>query len=209
MVDMVMRFVAAAALVLAGAQDPIKTLPDNYKVVLDNDFVRVVKVHYDAGAILPDHVHPAGNTVYVYLNESDNVVFKHSGDINRAVTRPPVKPGALRIATGPEEHHTVANESKKPSDFLRIFLKTEGETSRSTRRLQPDEASFENKQIRVTRMKLEQHDVETIDAKTPVLLIEWPSGEDRWIAAGTSTTVENHDARDVNVIRIDFLTKPK
>ena len=143
MVNMVMRFVVSAALVLAASQDPIKTLPDNYKVVLDNDYVRVVKVHYDAGAVLPDHVHPAGNTIYVYLNESDGVVFKHSGDNNRAVTRPPVKPGAVRIATGPEEHHTVTNESKKPSDFLRIFLKTEGDTSRSTRRLPPDEASFD------------------------------------------------------------------
>src|SRR5689334_10028215 len=206
---MMTRFVAAAALVLAGAQDPIKTLPDNYKVVLDNEFVRVVRVHYDAGAILPDHVHPAGNTVYVYLSESDGVVFKHSGNINRAVTRPLVKPGAIRVATGPEEHHTVANESKKPSDFLRIFLKTEGDTARNTRRLQPEEASLENKQIRITRMKLEQHDVETIDAKAPALLIEWPSGDSRWIEAGTSTTVENHDARDVNLIRIDLLTKPK
>src|SRR6185436_4790266 len=169
MVNMVMRFVLTAGLILSTTQDPIKTLPDNYKVVLDNDYVRVVKVHYDAGADLPDHVHPAGNTIYIYLNESDGVEFKHSGNINRAVTRPPVTPGAIRIATGPEEHHTVTNASKKPSDFLRIFLKTEGDTSRSTRRLQPSESSFENKQVRVTRMKLEQHDVEAIDAKSPVL----------------------------------------
>src|SRR5689334_4936439 len=147
MVRMMTRFVSTLVIAMAclasaqlkAGQDPIKTLPDNYKVVLDNGYARVVRVHYDAGASLPDHVHPAGNTVYVYLNDSEGVMFQHSGNINRAVTRPPVKPGAIRIATGPEEHHTVKNDSKKPSDFLRVFLKTEGETSRSTSRLQPDE----------------------------------------------------------------------
>ena len=113
---------------------------------------------------------------------------------SRAVTRPPVKAGAMRIASGPEEHHAVENTSQTASDFLRVYVKTANGGSRNTRRVPVDEKEFANSQIRVSRLRLEQHDVETITAKTPALLIEWPSGEDRWIDAGASTPVENHDA---------------
>src|SRR6185436_4292561 len=81
---------ATASLAEASAkagQDPITTLPDAYKLELENDYVKIVRVHYDAGAKLPDHTHPGGTTVYVYLNESEGVVFKHSSGGSRAVTR--------------------------------------------------------------------------------------------------------------------------
>ena len=67
----------------------------------ENEYVRVVRVHYDAGAKLPEHTHPPGTTVYVYLNDSEGVVFRHSGNNNRAVTRPPVKAGARSDRGGP------------------------------------------------------------------------------------------------------------
>lgn len=208
------RFVTSAMMALglaasAFAQDPLQTLPGSYKLEFENDYVKIVRVHYDAAAKLPDHTHPGGTTAYVYLNDSDGVVFSHSSGSNRAVTRPPVKAGALRIASGPEEHHAVENSSKRASDFLRIYLKTADGGSRSMRRIPPDEAEFANSQIRISRLRLEQHDVETIDAKNPTLLVEWPSGDDRWVDAGASTSLENHDARTVNWIRIELLTRPK
>jgi hypothetical protein len=207
-VSMMLRF-TVAALVMAGmVQDPTKSLPDAYKVQFENDYARVVRVHYAAGAKLPDHTHPAGATLYVYLNDSDGVVFKHSSSSNRAVTRPPVKAGAIRVASGPEEHHTAENNAATASDFLRIQLKSAAGGARSVRRLQPNENTFENKQIRITRIALEQHDEQTITAKEPALLIEWPSGEETWLDAGASRPIANHDARTVNYIRIDFLTRP-
>ena len=208
MVDMMLRF-AMAALVMAGAiQDPVKSLPDSYKVQFENAYARLVRVHYDAGAKLPDHTHPAGATLYIYLNDSDGVVFSHSSSRNRAVTRPPVKAGAMRLASGPEEHHTAENNAATPSDFLRIQLKNAAGGARNVRRLPPDENTFENKQIRITRIALEQHDEQTITAKEPALLIEWPSGEQTWLDAGASRPIANHDATTVNYIRIDFLTNP-
>jgi hypothetical protein len=206
MADMMIRFVGMAVTLGMLVQDPTTTLPEAYKVQFENDYVRMVRVHYDAGAKLAEHVHPAGTTVYVYLNDSEGVVFQHAGNMNRAVTRPSVKAGAIRVATGPEEHHSVENTSKAASDFLRIYLKTDTAGNRSMRRIPPTEMAFESKQLRVTRLRLQQHDVETIEARTPALLIEWPSGNHRWVDAGTSTTVENHDPADVNMIRIDFLT---
>src|SRR5688500_487229 len=140
MVAMLSRLAVVCGLVISAgvhtsAQDPTKTLPDAYKVEFENDYVRVIRVHYDAGAKLPDHTHPAGTTVYVYLNDSEGVVFRHSGRSTRAVTRPAVKTGAVRIASGPDETHTAENPASTPSDFLRIVVKTAATGPRSVRRL--------------------------------------------------------------------------
>jgi hypothetical protein len=212
---MMSRLLIAAALMVPmaaslAAQDPTKTIPGSYKVALENAHVRVVRVHYDAGAKLPEHTHPAGTTVYVYLTDSEGVSFKHVGGSNSSVTRPPVKAGAIRVATGREEHHTVENNSSLPSDFLRIFFKTADDGSRNLRhRMPPTDEKYENKQMRITRLTLAQHDEQTITAKEPALLIELPSGNERWIDAGQRTSISNHDARDLAMIRIDFLTPPR
>ena len=126
MADVMFRFGVMGVMALGVLQDPTTSLPDAYKVQFENDYVRVVRVHYDAGAKLREHTHPGGTTVYVYLNDSEGVIFSHVGGSNRAVTRPAVKAGAIRIASGPEEHHTAENPSSTASDFLRIQLKTRG-----------------------------------------------------------------------------------
>ena len=202
---------------IAAAQDPIKTLPDNYKVQFENAYVKVVRVHYDAGAKLPDHTHPAGTTVYVYLNDSDGVTFRHSGNNTRAVTRPPVKAGNVRIAAGPEEHHTAENPASTPSDFLRIWFKTGGGASYLRQRLSRGtykagenvvDEQFANPQMRVTRLIVVQHDEIVFTAKQPALLIETPSGRERWIEAGEAVRLENHEAPEAEFLRLDFLTAP-
>ena len=54
--------VAAVAMALRLLpQDPTTSLPDAYKVQFENDYVRVVRVHFDAGAKLPEHTHPGGH----------------------------------------------------------------------------------------------------------------------------------------------------
>ena len=209
-----LRLAAAAALVMAGlAQDPTVTLPDSYKVQFENDHARVVRVRYDAGAKLPEHTHPAGTAVYVYLTdtEANAVVFAHQekGKNLRSVKRPAVKAGAVRISCCYEEHHTAENNSSTATEFLRILLKTDNGGSRSGRRIPVTETEYKSKQIRITRIALEQHDEQTITAKEPTLLIEWPSGKEVWIDAGASHPIANHDARTVNFVRLDFLTKPQ
>src|SRR6266513_959288 len=46
------------------AQDPVKTSPQHYKVLLENDQVRVLEYHLKAGEKEPMHSHPTG-VVYV------------------------------------------------------------------------------------------------------------------------------------------------
>jgi hypothetical protein len=199
--------IACAAVVHGSVQDPTKTLPDNYQVQFENDFARVIRVRYEAGATLPEHTHPAGTTVYVYLNDSDGVVFRHSGRSNRAVTRPPVKAGGVRIAAGPEEHHTAENPASTPSDFLRVVFKTDNGGERNLRRrLSPADTEFVNKQMRVARLTVAAGEPVTLAAQAaPSLLIALPSGDTQWIDAQSPLALTTPG----DFLRIDFLTPPK
>jgi hypothetical protein len=193
---------ACGAVVHSSAQDPTKTLPEAYKVQFENDYTRVVRVHYGAGAKLPEHTHPAGTTVYVYLNDSEGVVFAHSGSTNRSVTRPPVKTGGVRIASGPDETHTAGNPASTPSDFLRIVVKTDATAPRNVRRLSPTDTEFVNKQIRITRLTVAAGSPMSLKAQPePSLLVTIPSGETQWIEANSAVTVNASG----ELLRLDFL----
>ena len=218
-----MAAIAAMLSIAASAapQDPTQSLPDAYKVELENAYVKVIRVHYDAGATLPEHTHPAGTTAYVYLNDSEGVVFKHVGNNNRVVTRPPVKAGAIRIAAGQEEHHTAENTSSTPSDFLRIVFKTDNGGVRNLRqRLAPTDVEFANKQMRITRLRVKPGQNLHIEAKDSLTLriairegiTQWtPPPPDllRWLDNGTTEEFAVTGDFPVDIIRIDFLTKPR
>jgi hypothetical protein len=220
MADVMLRF-AAAIVMLGVVQDPTASLPDAYKVEFENDYVKIVRVHYDAGVKLAEHTHPAGTTVYVYLNDSEGVVFAHVGGSNRAVTRPAVKSGAIRIAAGPEEHHTAENTSSAPTDFLRILFKTDnGGVTNLRHRLPPTDVEFANKQMRITRLRVKPGQNLLIESKqSPALRIamregvkQWvtpPPDMLRWLDKGTTEEFAVTGDFPVDIIKIDFLTKPQ
>src|SRR5919201_1094271 len=83
--------------ILALAQDPLKTLPQNYKLEFENDWVKVVRVHYGAKEKIPEHDHTETGAAYVYLNDSGPVIFKHIGLSYGAITRPETRAGSFRI----------------------------------------------------------------------------------------------------------------
>ena len=221
---MLVRIFAVTAfmsITLVASQDPTVSLPDAYKVELDNKHVKVVRVHYDAGAKMPEHTHPAGTTAYLYLNDSEGVVFSHVGGSNRSATRPAVKAGAIRIAAGPEEHHTAENPASTPSDFLRIMFKTEDAGVKSLRqRLAPTEVEWANKQMKITRLRVKPGQTLAIEAKNyPALRIalregvkSWttpPPDMLQWLDKGTTEDFTVTGDFAVDLIKIDFLTKPK
>lgn len=222
---MIAKLVGAAAVLVIGAvawaQDPVESLPDAYKVALENPYVKVIQVHYDAGAKLPEHTHPAGTTAYVYLNESEGVIFSHVGGSNRVVTRPPVKAGAIRIAAGQEEDHTAENTASTPSDFLRIVFKTDAAGAGNLRhRLATTDVEWANKQMKVTRLRVKPGQNLLIEArKYPALRIamreavkQWttpPPDLLRWLDKGTTEEFAVTGDFPVDIIKIEFLTKPK
>ncbi len=117
-----MRALALALLTTtAFAQSP---LPKNYKTILDNHDLLVMRVHYGPHEVVPMHDHSAYPTVYVYLNDSGEVRIDHEPPNAFSVTRPPTHTGAFRIAPGMKERHSITNLSDLPSDFLRVELKT-------------------------------------------------------------------------------------
>ena len=144
------------------AQDPSKTLPQNYKLEFENEWVKVTRVHYGPHEKLPPHRHTQTASAYVYLNDSGPVVFKHIGLEYGAVTRPATKAGSFRLYRGLTEMHEVENLSELPSDFLRVEFKTEPVNDKSLRGrfFREDypagenfqKVQFENEQIRITRL---------------------------------------------------------
>lgn len=190
------------------AEDPVQSLPDAYKLQFENDYVKVVRVRYAAGAKLPEHTHPPGATVYVYLNDSEGVIFRHVGKMNHVTRRPPVKTGGVRISTGVEEHHEAENTSGVDSEFLRVLLKTTVAGGRRGGRLAPSDPQFENGQMRISRLRVEPGQSMSIVGQEPALLIEVPSGDQRWIDAARPETITNSGERPMDLIRVDLLSKP-
>lgn len=163
-----------------GEQEPTKTLPKSYQLEFENDSVRIVRVHYDANAKLPEHEHPGGITVYLYFNESSGVLFSHDDGI--PITRPAVKPGAIRIGSGPVEHHTVTNLADAPTDFIRVLLKnTANIQSRPLSRMPPGVMEYDNPLVHVSRIDVQPGTKTRIEAGTyPKLRIAWVPGKTEW-----------------------------
>jgi hypothetical protein len=165
------------------AQDPLQVAPKNYKLELENDWVKVVRVHYGPREKVPAHDHTLTAAAYVYLNDSGPVVFKHINLSYGAITRPETKAGSFRLYKAVKEVHEVENPNDTPSDFLRVEFKTEPVNDKTLRGKFYRESypagenfqkvQFENEQVRVTRLVIapnKKMDVSTT-ASEPALLI--------------------------------------
>jgi hypothetical protein len=143
-------------------EDPVKVLPQAYQFEFENDWVKVVRVHYAAKVKLPEHDHTEFAAAYVYLNDSGPILFKHINLAYAGITRPAVKARSFRIWPAVKEIHAVENPNDTPSDFLRIELKTEVRNRRTfagrfpALEYPPDEnfekMQFEDEQARITRL---------------------------------------------------------
>jgi quercetin dioxygenase-like cupin family protein len=107
-------FVLAAAS-LATAQDPIKADPKHYKVELENDQVRVLRVTYGAQEKSAMHEHPVGVAVAI----TDAVVKFTMADGKTEERR--FKPG--QAVWTPAEKHSPENVSDRPFEVVLIELK--------------------------------------------------------------------------------------
>jgi hypothetical protein len=103
------------------AQVAAQALPANYKTILDNPDLLVMRVHYGPHEFVAMHDHSAYPSVFVYLNDSGVIQIDHAN--GESVKRPPTHTGAFRVAPGMIERHSITNLSSIPSDFLRIEFK--------------------------------------------------------------------------------------
>jgi beta-alanine degradation protein BauB len=99
----------------AHAQDPTKQSPQFYKVLLENDQVRVLEYHLKPGEKEPMHSHPAG-VVYVLSGAKLKFTFPDGRTEERAATtgetiwREPVTHAVENI--GNTEAHAIAIDLK-------------------------------------------------------------------------------------------------
>jgi hypothetical protein len=170
------------------AQDPLKVAPQAYKLQFENEWVKVVRVHYAPREKVVAHDHTPTASAYVYLNDSGPVIFKHIDASYGAITRQPTKAGGVRVYRGIQETHEVENNSDLPSDFLRVEFKTEVTNENSLRgKFFREEypagenfhkVQFENDQIRITRLVCavgKKLDV-SANANQPTLLVALSAG---------------------------------
>lgn len=222
--------IATIVTVAARAQDAVQTLPDSYKLEFENEWVKIVRVHYEVRAKLPPHTHTHWATAYVYLNDSGPVVFSHIGLDYGAVTRPPTKAGSFRLFRGLEEIHAVENLSPLPSDFLRVEFKTDPVAPRTLRgkffRELPtagenlERVQFENAQVRITRLVVAPTRAIEVAAPEaePSLLVSLTAakfdgltlraGQGHWLAAGQRQRLANADAAPAEMLRFALKTRP-
>ena len=99
------------------SQDPVKLSPQYYKVLLENDEVRVLEYHLKPGEKEPTHSHPAG-VMYVFSDSTlrgtlpDGKAAESSGKAGDVFWRKPVTHALENI--GNTEAHAFAVELKHP-----------------------------------------------------------------------------------------------
>jgi hypothetical protein len=214
---------ALTAAMSASAQNPLETLPNNYKLDMENQWVRVIRVHYAPHEKVPVHDHAEGPVVYVYLSDGGPVRFQHFTPREVLAIRPATKQGGFRMHHALVERHSVENTSDIPSDFLRVELKALSSTSQIPDvKVDPptlsvgenlEEVEFEDENLRVVRSVCAAHKA-CIARKvlspaleiafTPVALtrnaarlarITSQAGQVRWI-----TPVAHEEARNLGTV---------
>lgn len=213
-------------------QDGLVAYPDVYTVQFENAYVRLIRVRLPGNAILREHTHPAGIMLHVYFNDADPVQFNHDGPPND-VTRPPVRARSYRVGRARPETHSVINTGPQLSDYMRVELKTEGDEG-MLRRIPiiplldatATVVDMDNSQYRSSRITIAsgQSMELTAPASQPFLLLALTdgitvtragspmatlvTGVEHFTDASQSMVVKNAGASPVQLLRVDFLTKP-
>jgi hypothetical protein len=195
------------AVVIISGQDPFSAGGGHYKLLLDNDWVRVSRVSYGPHETAPVHDHPSIPTVYVYLTDGGPMLFKHTGF--RAMERPPVKAGGIRFNRGNVETHEVEYLGDTATEYLRVELKTEppDRPSRDARIAPDDRKPFEDAQLRIVRdtCGTRQH---CEAATTPALIISLQDRSIKWLQ-NSGDSFENAEESPAELIRIELKSKPR
>jgi beta-alanine degradation protein BauB len=119
MKTIILMSLLAVLCTVAHAQDPVKVSPQYYKVLLENDQVRVLEYRLKAGEKEPIHSHPAG-VVYVLsgaklkFSYPDGRTEERAATIGETFWREPIT-------------HAVENVGDTEAHAIAIDLKTRGQ----------------------------------------------------------------------------------
>jgi len=100
------------------ANDAVTVDPAHYKVVLENEWVRAIRLTVGPHEKLKFHKHPATGAVIIYLTDQDMRQYHESGPPHESH----YKAGTVRWAE-PDAAHQDENLSDKPMRLIRVELK--------------------------------------------------------------------------------------
>ena len=100
----------------AMAQDAVKADPKHYNVEMENDHVRVLRIHYGAHEKSVMHEHPA--SVAIFLSDGDVKFTLPDGKTNDAHFK------AGQTMWEDPGKHLPENTGDKPFDLILVELKT-------------------------------------------------------------------------------------
>lgn len=100
----------------SSALDPVKIDPKHYKVEMENDQVRVVRVKIGGKEVAPMHEHTL-NRVVTYITDQDFRVTSADGKADA------VKHKAGDVSWGPPAKHKEENLSDKPFEVVVVEVK--------------------------------------------------------------------------------------
>ncbi len=216
---LLLTFLLIAAPV-ALAQDPVKVDAKHYTVLLENDQVRVLKIHYNPKEKSVMHEHPA--TVVVFLNASKTKFTLPDGSTTDASQ----KAGVVAFAEAGK--HLPQNVGGTPVSGVLVELKggAMGSAKVALDPVKVDPAHhkvvFENDRVRVLRVnfkahgKTKQHEhpngvaIYLTDTKAKFTLADGTTregggkrGEAVW-AAAEKHSVENMGAKPAEIILVEL-----
>ena len=139
------------------AQDPVRLRPAEYKVEIDNPWVRVLRVKLGPHEKVPMHEHPA--SVAVYLTDVHERITTPDGRVQEVAHK------TDEVAYREGSRHAEENLSDRPLEAVLVELKP-GAPQAPPRpsapdpvRVEPEHVSvvLENARVRVLRTVLEPH----------------------------------------------------
>ena len=107
--------ISILAVIVAKAQDPVQVDPQHYKVLLDNEYVRILDVRHKPGEKAPMHSHPH-HVIYALAGGT----IKSTSADGKTNTET-VKAG--QVVWNDAETHTVENIGKTETHAIDIELK--------------------------------------------------------------------------------------
>jgi len=145
------------AVPIAYAQDPVKVDPNHYKVIVENDQVRVLRIHYNPKEKSVMHEHPA--SVVVFLNDSKAKFTLPDGS---STTDGGGKAGKVRFSEAGK--HLPEDIGTTPVEAVLVELKGKSGTGPAVTmdpvKIDParHKVELENDKVRVLRIKFKVGD---------------------------------------------------
>lgn len=208
-----MRYALFFVSAIVFAQDPYKVAGNHYHLAFENEWVRATRVVYGPHETAPVHNHPPNPvTVYIYVTDGGAIEFHHvTGDhvAGFTITRKPVLAGAIRVAHGAPETHTVKYLGSEYTEYARLELRTEP-VDRPTRdvRLPPGQG-FENGQLRIVHMHCDEKQPcgSSENPNDPAVLVKMSGpqrGEILWAAPGANPGLSG----PLDLVRVELKSRP-